>query len=1083
MRTVRKHDDSTTCKIPRSLLWSVVLSVFLFSGLNLSIARADEGASAVTNLQQVTVSGKVTDANKQPLPGVNVVVKGTTTGTITGTDGSYSLRVPNSQAVLQFSFIGYLGQEIRVGNQGTINVILAEDTQALEEVVVIGYGTMKKSDLTGSVASVKPEEMMKRRPSTIEQGLQGMVSGVTIIKDSGAPGAGSSIRIRGTGSINNSNEPLWVVDGIQVGTSASWLNPNDIESIEVLKDASASAIYGSRASNGVILVTTKKGSKGSVRLNFDATIGIATQPFRLDMANAEQFATAANKVPIANPSLKANPIWANPSALNNIKWQDEMYQTGISQQYNLSASGDNENTQAMLSVGYNNNKGILRGSDFERITARANVNHTIKDFIRIGTNINLTTSTTNNTGSVANIAKNIPTMDTLDGSGNLLSVPIQYADGTWGHYPRESNGYNGKGTDNLVAAAETRENPANNARIFASAFAEIDLMKGLTYRTTVAMNYNHYNDYNYQIRQFRTGNSSGTDNLSFNQRFSKTLDIENYLTYTFSLDKHNFTVLAGHSASKSTGAYLNAADTNFPTEDIRILSMSINNNPTANGGLNTEDRRQSFFGRLTWAYDNRFSLTATVRRDGSSNFGYNNKYGTFPSLAASWRISEEAFMKDQNIFSNLKLRLGWGQTGNAGTTSGQYVNYLTSANTWYYFYQQRGMNTTSLQEKAAGLAQTVEIDTNLKWETNEMTNIGLDMGFLDNKLTATIDYFRRDTRDLLLNKQLRPSTGFTQIYTNSGHIRNSGLEFELGYQNHWGDWNLTVKGNGSFMKNEAIDVGADITWGGVSGDGDEWSGSKFVTVTRNGYPVASYYGYRADGIFQSAAEVAEANASALAASGGAQQYYQVASTQAGDRKYKDLDGNGFINTSDREMLGNGTPDFSFGLNVSLGYKNWDFNMYTYGVAGRDILSYVYQNMTNICSNDGSGYQNMLAEYTQNAWSSTNPSNKYPIISYVNANDNHRISDAFIFDGSFLRIQNIQIGYTLPTDLLKKVKMESARVFFSVENLATFSDYKYGDPEVSVASSATSTASALSNGVDAGNYPNPRTFTFGVSLGF
>lgn len=1083
MRTVRKHDDSTTCKIPRSLLWSVVLSVFLFSGLNLSIARADEGASAVTNLQQVTVSGKVTDANNQPLPGVNVVVKGTTTGTITGNDGSYSLRVANSQAVLQFSFIGYLGQEVRVGNQGTINVILPEDTKALEEVVVIGYGTMKKSDLTGSVASVKPEEMMKRRPSTIEQGLQGMVSGVTIIKDSGAPGAGSSIRIRGTGSINNSNEPLWVVDGIQVGTSASWLNPNDIESIEVLKDASASAIYGSRASNGVILVTTKKGSKGSVRLNFDATIGIAVQPFRLDMANAEQFATAANKVPIADPALVANPLWSNPSALNDIDWQDELYRTGISQQYNLSASGGNENTQAILSVGYNKNKGILLGSDFERITARTSVNHTIKDFIRMGTSINLSNSTTNNSTGIANIPKFIPTMDTLDASGHVTAVPVRYANGTWGHYPREDNGYNARIADNLVALNETRESPSYNTRIFANAFIEVDLMKGLTYRTTAAMNYNHSPSYNYSERSLRTAGSTGVDNLSFTQRYNKTMDIENYLTYTFSLDKHNFTVLAGHSASKGSGAYLTAADSNFPTEDIRRLSMSINNNPTANGYLETEDRRQSFFGRLTWAYDSRYSLTATIRRDGSSNFGYNNKYGTFPSLAASWRISEEAFMKDQNIFSTLKLRLGWGQTGNAGTTSGSYVNYLTSANTWYYFYKQQGMNTTSGQEKAAGLAQTVEVDTNLKWETNEMTNIGLDMGFFDGKLTATVDYFRRDTKDLLLNKQLRPSTGFRQIYTNSGHIRNSGLEFDLGYQNRWGDWNLTLKGNGSFMKNEAIDVGADITWGGVANDGDEWSASKWITLTRNGYPVASYYGYRADGIFQSAAEVAQANASTVTATGGVQQYYQVSSTQAGDRKYKDLDGNGYIDTNDREILGNGTPDFSYGLNISLGYKNWDFNMYTYGVLGRDIMSYVYQNMTNICANDGSGHQNMLAEYTQNAWSSSNPSNKYPIITYVNANDNHRISDAFIFDGSFLRIQNIQIGYTLPTDLLKKMKMESARVFFSVENLVTFSEYEYGDPEVSVANSTTSTFSALSNGVDVGNYPNPRTFTFGVSLGF
>ncbi|MDD4032467.1 MAG: SusC/RagA family TonB-linked outer membrane protein, partial [Bacteroidales bacterium] len=398
------------------------------------------------------ITGTVSDASGAPMPGVNVVLKGTTTGTITGTDGSYSLRVANSQAVLQFSFIGYLGQEVRVGNQGTINVILAEDTQALEEVVVIGYGTVKKSDLTGSVASVNTEELMKRRPISLEQGMQGMAAGVQVIRNSGQPGGESTIRIRGTATINNSAEPLYVIDGIMVGSSASFLNPNDVESIEILKDASATAIYGSRGANGVIMITTKKGSKGRISLNFDASFGLQTPGKKIEVANAAQFAAAANQVS-ANDNTSYNPVWANPSSLHSIDWQDEMSRNSLMQQYNLSASGGSENTQAMMSVGYTNNEGIIRASNYNRITARANITHNIKDFIRTGLNISYMHSESEGGGNLFTYAALVPTMDTLS-DGNVLHVPVQYANGTYGHYPREGNGFNNKGADNPVAQAD-----------------------------------------------------------------------------------------------------------------------------------------------------------------------------------------------------------------------------------------------------------------------------------------------------------------------------------------------------------------------------------------------------------------------------------------------------------------------------------------------------------------------------------------------------------------------------------------------------------------------------------------------------
>ena len=580
-----------------------------------------------------TVGGQVTDPQGQPLPGVMIVIKGTTTSIISDAGGNYSLtRVPGN-ATLVFSFVGMKTREIAVNDRSRIDVVLQEETIGIEEVVAVGYGTIKKSDVTGSVASVNAEELMKRNPVTLAQGLQGMASGVQVVRTSGDPEGGTTIRIRGTATINNSAEPLFVVDGIMVGTSANFLNPNDIESLEVLKDASATAIYGSRGANGVIMITTKKGEKGLSRLNFTANFGVQTLSKKIDVTHAEEFATAANQT-TTNDGTPANPVWGNPAALHHIDWQDEMSHNSLSQSYHLSTSSGSDKTQSMLSVSFVNNDGIIIESNYNRLTARANVNHEVKDFIRTGLNLTYMHSEREGGGNMLDYAQLIPTMDTLavDGSGTLVHVPVQYPDGTWGHFPREGNGYN-PSTDNPVAAAKTADSKTSNNRVLASAFIEVDLLKGLTFKSVGGVNYSGGSYYSYSMAHNRTYYGNDTDDFTTNHWSNTELLLENYFTYdrTFRTD-HHLTLLAGHSVSKDEPRDISANSSIFPSTIIRRVELTSDPNTiNASGGLGIKTRQQSFFGRVMYSFAERYLLTATIRHDGSSNFGSGNRYGTFPS--------------------------------------------------------------------------------------------------------------------------------------------------------------------------------------------------------------------------------------------------------------------------------------------------------------------------------------------------------------------------------------------------------------------------------------------------------------------
>lgn len=596
---------------------------------------------------------------------------------------------------------------------------------------------------------------------------------------------------------------------------------------------------------------------------------------------------------------------------------------------------------------------------------------------------------------------------------------------------------------------------------------QLDIAKGLTFKAIGSYNYSTsgYDGYTpYNPRTF--GSKDRKDSYSINQNQNSEIALESFVNYDWSNDHHRVSAMAGFSVSDTDGVWLNTSASDFPADNIRQISLT--NDPsskTTNGGRDLKTRYQSYFGRLTYSLNDRYILTATVRRDGSSNFGSGNRYGTFPSASLAWRLSEENFIKNLNLFSNLKIRAGWGQTGNAGSATSLSVPQLSSLNCMYYMMIGGSMTN------GAGIAQQKEIDTNLKWETNEQTNIGLDMAFMNNELSFSVDYFIRNSKDLLIYRQIRPSTGFTSVYTNAGHIRNKGFEISAAWNKSFGDWNVGVRVNGSTLKNEAVEVGDPIFYknnsSGGTQDGDDWDNH---SITQNGYAVGSYYGWKVAGIFQNQQEIDALNAQSPTGK------YQDGDTAPGDFKYIDLNGDGQITDEDRTVIGNGFPTLSYGLNLTASYKNFDFSMNMYGVAGMDIYSYSAARLTSMYGPDG-GYQNVLAEYVKNAWTLENPNGKYPRITKGDHNKNHRASDAFIKKGDYLKISNIQVGYTFPKNLIKHAKMENARVFVSADNILTLSSYnKWGDPEVG-------SNRVLLTGFDGGRYPFPLSISFGASVQF
>ena len=1073
---------------------------------------------SATMMAQITVSGSVIDMQGEPIVGATIRESGTRSAAVTDVDGKYAINVQDANAILNVSFIGYQTQNVRIAGRKLVTITLEDDETALKDIVIVGYGVMKKSDVTGAVSVVDTKEMMKTSPTNIAQALQGLAAGVYVSQQDGAPDANSQIRIRGVGTIFGSPLPLYVVDGVKVGHTANFLNPADIETLEILKDASATAIYGSEGANGVIMITTKHGQAGRTEFSFNVDCGIGTLPYRLDVIGIDDLAVAIRKSRANDNTGLANGIWAKEydGQRNTIDWQDQMTQLAIRQQYGLTILGGNEKTQYNFSLNYLRKRGLVVNTDYDRFSGRVGVKSNLTDFIEAGGDINFTRTSTGgsnmvlgnniNLSSHRDIAYMTPTLDYIDSrTGKYVKVDVVNPDGTYGYMANTTtNGWEGNTSllGNVYATQmEFNRHDVTN-RFSASAYADIRFFKGLNYHIIGSYTYTggNWDDFSGGRRRFNNIDGKLTEvaytsdnryNLSLGLNYGNTMAVEHYLTYKLDTDVHSLSIMAGSSLSMYKGSYVSAAGTDFYSPDIRMTSLAKDNNSkTGSGAFNPDDNMLSYYGRFVYGLYDLFNVTATIRSDGSTNFSPLKHRGTFPSVAMAWRI-KDTFMENVDAISNLKLRAGWGQTGNAGNIAGRWMYALSNSNVYYNYYTGGGLGSGSA---SSGFYAPL-VDTNLTWETNEQINIGLDLGLLDGDLDITVDYFIRQTKDLLVKRPIRQSSGYKEIYTNYGGIENKGFEFSATYRKYLGnDMSLNATLTGSTISNKITDMPdvpmyadakggnytlvARNTVGDIIGDssntlqvdgGALWENHSISTV---GYAVGSFYGWRVDRLIKTEEDLKEA------------QRRGQTKAKIGDYMFKDLDGktdaNGNLvcDDGDREIIGNGLPALNFGFNIGLTYKNWDLSVYTYGELGKDILSYSAMRLSMITTSDDNTTAAILkSAYEQIYDPVTNPNGTLPAYSFTSENKNQRVSDAWVMNGNFLKISNVQIGYNLEPRTLKALHMQNARVYFAVQNLATISPYtKYGDPECGQ-------GSVLLTGLDTGRYPMARTYMLGFNVTF
>jgi len=979
----------------------------------------DEG----TPSPAITVTGRVLDDTASPLPGVSVVIRGTSIGTATDTDGRFSLNVPDENAVLVFSFIGFTQQEITVGTQTQLDVTLMPDVTSLSEVVVVGYGEVKKSDLTGAVASVKSDDLNAMPNINAVQGLSGRAAGVQIIQTSGAPGAAMSMRVRGGNSLLGSNEPLYVIDGFATSGNPINLNPADIESIEILKDASATAIYGSRGANGVVMITTKRGKSGSNQVIIDSYVGVQQIIKKIDMLDAHEFATLANER-AANDGIA--PYFTDDQVASFGKgtdWQDAIFRTAPIQNHSLMFSGGNDKSTYSISGSLFKQSGIIINSDYTRGSLRANVNQKVSD--RFSVNYNAIMSR-----SIGNMLSN----DNASRGDGVVSaaltapptMPVYNADGTYSNarpYPFSSNA-----AENPVALAKERLNKAVRNSVLTNMGMSYEFIKGLTLRVSGGIDYaNTRTDY-YSSRKL-LASPSGNASATFDERLNFLN--ENILTYTNDInDQQNLSLTGGftYQTERYTNNVMRASG--FPNDALqnnKFESGTVIGAPTSSV---TKWTIMSWLGRANYSLNDRYLFTASVRADGSSRFGAANKWAAFPSGAFAWRASEEDFIRNMNAFSNLKLRLSWGKTGNTAIDPYQTMNTLGSGtiilNNDLYTGYAPGSNKPN---------------PDLRWETTTQTDVGIDMGFFNERITLSADFYVKHTTDLLAIVPLPPATGYTQETRNIGEIRNRGVEFTVGANVLDGRFKWNVSANIAANRNKVISLA-----GGSDVFGPQLSVPLAVSINlvRPGYPMGVLYGYVENGL--------DAN---------------------GNITYKDVTPDGTLNNNDRTIIGDPNPDFIYGFNNNFSFKNFSLNIFFQGVYGNDLFNF---NLANHGDAFNFG-ENQVADIL-NRWTpeNQNVNAAYPRLS---VNTKFRESDRYVEDGSFLRLKNVRLGYTLPVAALQLNWLKSAQLYISAQNLLTITKYSWYDPEVSTRSGS----SGIGLGIDQTSYPVARTFTMGISLGF
>jgi TonB-linked SusC/RagA family outer membrane protein len=1043
------------------------------------------------------VSGRVTDrATGEGLPGATVLVKGTTNGVSTNSDGTFTLSVPTAGATLQISSLGYVATERALGDEAQVNVGLASDTKQLTEIVVTGFGgAQERREVTGSIATVKAAEFENQPIVGVDQALQGRAAGVQVTQNSGTPGSGIAVRVRGAASLSANNDPLYVVDGLPINSGSytnigtgnqqtnalSDINPNDIESIEVLKDAASAAIYGSRASNGVVLITTKRGKAGKTKVTLDYYRGAQTAwkkpknitgqqqtelflemvenryprsangqisafgvPFR-SYPDAAAYAFGSGSLAVVGGIYQFNDdgdgvrdvaTFQNPSSAPNTNWSDEVFRTAPITNYELSFSGGNEKTRFRVGAGYFDQDGILLGSGFKRASARLSLENNISNRVRMGLNLGLNRSVNNRINNDNNIN------GVLSAAALVASdVPVRRADGTYYKDP-------GASTENPVAAALEPTIKGISARIIGSQYTEFDIVKNLKYRATFGLDYLTFKDDTFFPTTTNTGaGTSGSGTSSYRQDVN--WNHVSALTYsnTFA-DAHTLTIQAVGEYQRSLFNEVFAQASGFPGNSVEQLSAGALK--TGASSSENEWRIAGVLGRVNYSFRDRYLVGASIRRDGSSRFGRNNQYGYFPAVSVGWRLIEEGFLKNVTAISELKLRASYGETGN------QEIGNFAS----------RGLISTGANfQQVGGLTLGQLENRDLKWERTAQTNVGLDFGLFNNRVLIVADAYKRDTRDLLQARLVPGSTGFLSYQANVGSIENKGLELGVTTVNFRGEdaggFEWTTNLNLAFNRNKVTQILDDVPFA-----------AGFASWVEEGQPLGAFRGYRVESIFQTQEEINALDLAAQQATGSATARYQTALTRPGDIKFRDLNGDGVITGDDQEIIGDAQPKVFGGFTNTFRYKGFDLTAMIQFNLGNEL----YNNTTSFS-------QGMNTVYGQNVsvldrWTPNNTDTDIPRAVYGDPNNNRRVSDRFIEDGSYGRLKNVVLGYSLPTSLANRAKLSTVRVYVQAQNLVTWTNYSGLDPEVN-----TFSGSNTSLGTDFLTYPQARTITGGISLGF
>lgn len=986
--------------------------------------------------QAKTVTGTVTDVSGEPIIGANIRIKGTTTGTITDIDGNFSIKA-EPQSVIEVSYIGYLTQETVINNQKSIRFLLKEDTKTLDEVVVIGYGVQKKADLTGSVANINTEKLNTQSNANIGQALQGKIAGVDIVSQGGAPGSGTRIMVRGIGTLNNAS-PLYIVDGMYMN-SIDHINPNDIASIDVLKDASSAAIYGSRAANGVIIVTTKEGSntEGKPIIDLSVNLGISTASKFLDMLDAKGWAevTTIARQAIGKPALDMATDLANKP---DNDWQDIMFRPALMQNYNLAVKGGGKYSTYYTGLGYFNQDGIVKGTNYQRYNIQSK-NDYKRGIFSAGTNLIISFSHDKplhqelRGGMIGTILQSVPTLekydDTREGGyggtyGDVVNIPHPLA----------------------IIDDNIMDRYNENVKIFANLYAQIELFKGLKYKLNLTPDFSFERYKNYLNKyDFGLATNSITQ-LTERQRRRRNILVENLLTFDRTFGEHKISALAGYTYQDSRFRHIQAYGEGLPQGLEEIDAATTNR---SNEGNSWRSVLTSILGRVFYSYQNKYLFTATIRRDGSSKFGKNNRYGYFPSFSLGWNVAEEKFMENVHWLDQLKLRGGYGVLGNQEIDNYQYSSTITT-----------GIN---YPDGNGGLLQGAFpknfANPDIKWEETAMTNVGIDFMAFNNRLSLTADYYVKNTKDILLTVPIPISSGgANDPIRNAGKIRNNGFEFNLGWMDQPNpDISYGINLIGSFNKNKVIAMGSES--GSIKGG----STNQNITTseTKAGYPIGGYWLISTAGYFNSQEEV-----DAYAKDGKKIQ----PAAEPGDIKFVDANNDGVINDDDRVFQGSPFPDFTFALNGNMRYKNFDLSIGLQGVLGNKIYNATRQTLEDVTK--GSNFLASCLDY----WTPENKNASHPRLTWDDPNRNTRAeSDRYLENGSYLRLRSVQLGYTFPQTWFKGA-IQHARVYINAENLFTITSYSGYSPDVNA-------DNANYRGFDNFIYPTNRTFMLGLNVTF